>query len=165
MFSWWPGDALEHCLFFHILGIYNHPNWLSYFSEVLKPPTSYYITSSLCPYFLCGIGTPSPHPSIWRLSHAQPRGGARRAARGHAVPSAERLGIPARNEKNGGSGRRCSAYPGVNNGLQHFNTYIYKYIDLYILYICVCVAELYQNEWKILVSEHYLQMVGVSLSF
>ena len=35
--------GLEHFLFFHIY-IYignNHPNWLSYFSEGLKPPTSF----------------------------------------------------------------------------------------------------------------------------
>ena len=34
--------ALEHFLFFHILSYIenSHPNWLSYFSEVLKPPTS-----------------------------------------------------------------------------------------------------------------------------
>ena len=30
--------GLEHFLFFHILGII-YPNWLSYFSEGLKPPT------------------------------------------------------------------------------------------------------------------------------
>ena len=34
--------GLEHFLFFHILGIgNNHANWLSYFSEGLKPPTSW----------------------------------------------------------------------------------------------------------------------------
>ena len=31
--------GLEHVLFFHILGMENHPNWLSYFSEGLKPPS------------------------------------------------------------------------------------------------------------------------------
>ena len=32
--------SLEHFWFFHILGIINHPNWLSYISQTLKPSTS-----------------------------------------------------------------------------------------------------------------------------
>jgi hypothetical protein len=34
----WFGTSI---LFFHIIIRNNHPNWLSYFSERLKPPTSY----------------------------------------------------------------------------------------------------------------------------
>ena len=34
--GWWFGTSI---LFSHILGCIHHPNWLSYFSEGLKPPT------------------------------------------------------------------------------------------------------------------------------
>ena len=39
--------GLEHSSILHILGIFgnNHPNWLSYFPEGLKPPTRLYRSS------------------------------------------------------------------------------------------------------------------------
>ena len=35
--------GLEHEFYFPIYWVANHPNWLSYFSEGFKPPTSIYI--------------------------------------------------------------------------------------------------------------------------
>ena len=53
--GWWFGTWL---LFFHILAIgNNHPNWLSYFSEGLKPPTSIIFT----------VGSPTFCVHCWLL--------------------------------------------------------------------------------------------------
>jgi hypothetical protein len=41
---------LEHDFFFHLIMGKNHPNWLSYFSEGLKPPTRY-MFNELCSDF------------------------------------------------------------------------------------------------------------------
>ena len=46
-------SGLEHDWFFPYIRN-NHPNWLSYFSEVLKPPTSYSYRKAI--YHYCRIG-------------------------------------------------------------------------------------------------------------
>ena len=53
--KWWLVGGLEHFFMFPC-SENNHPNWLSYFSEGLKPPTSY--------WFIDGnIGRCSPYRS------------------------------------------------------------------------------------------------------
>ena len=42
---WFLVGGLEHSLFFPYIG-YNHPSWLSYFSEGLKPPTRFFLGQS-----------------------------------------------------------------------------------------------------------------------
>ena len=49
-------------LFFHILGIYNHPNWLSYFSEGFKPPNSLAITPGSTMFKAFFVGDHWDHP-------------------------------------------------------------------------------------------------------
>ena len=40
-------DGLEHEFYFSIYWEFHHPNWLSYFSEGLKPPTSVFFSTSM----------------------------------------------------------------------------------------------------------------------
>ena len=62
--GWWFGTWL---LFSHILGIIINPNWLSYFSGVLKPPTIQ--VCSTYAWACCSLTMPVPHP----VSHNKPK--------------------------------------------------------------------------------------------